>query len=200
MTQLSLFGDPPAPPERPKPTAWPRGSDRLILAFYPDPAVIEGVVRQGAALRAEHRLTGRPRPREILHITLRHVGDFVGPPPQVVAALTAALSDFAFPAFEIVLDATMRFAGSRAFVLLAREALNPQLIAFQRALCERLDGAGAGWRVGGAGFTPHLTLSYEDRDVEQSIAPIAWTAREFVLTHSLVGQTRHLPVSRFTLD
>ena len=33
----------------------------------------------------------------------------------------------------------------------------------------------------------------------QTIEPITWTAREFVLVHSLIGQTRHIPLGRWAL-
>jgi 2'-5' RNA ligase len=136
----------------------------------------------------------------VLHVTLRHVGDVVGPPREMVEALTAALAEVELPAFEVTFDAVTRFVGSRAFVLLASEDANGGLIEFHKALCARLDGAGAGWRVGGGAFTPHLTLSYEDREVRvRPIEPLTWTAREFVLTHSLIGQTRHVSLARVPL-
>jgi len=197
--QFDLFGAPPTSPKVRRPPTPPAGQDRLLFAIYPEPEAVEAILRQGAALRAEHRLVGRPRPPQILHMTLRHVGDFVGPPPEVVETLLGALADFTAPAFEITLDQTMRFAGSRAFVLLAGATRNAGLIDFQQALCERLDAAGAGWRVGGAAFTPHVTLSYEDVAVAQPIDPIRWTVRDFVLTHSLIGQTRHDTMARFPL-
>jgi 2'-5' RNA ligase len=33
----------------------------------------------------------------------------------------------------------------------------------------------------------------------EKVAPIAWRAREFVLVHSLLGQTRHIPLARWPL-
>jgi 2'-5' RNA ligase len=39
-------------------------------------------------------------------------------------------------------------------------------------------------------FTPHVTLLYDRRNVEeQPIEPISWTVREFVLIHSMQGHT-----------
>lgn len=198
VAEVDLFGLPVARRiVRPPPPA--PGPDRLLFALYPDAATARAIEAANIGLRREFGLTGRPRPPSILHITLRHVGDFIGPPSEVVEALKAAASGLVFPAFEVVLDEAVRFAGSRAFVLLAREAMNGALIAFQRTLCERLDKAGASWRVGGAAFAPHLTLSYEDRDLALAVEPIRWTAREFTLVHSLQGQTRHVPIARFPL-
>jgi 2'-5' RNA ligase len=45
-----------------------------------------------------------------------------------------------------------------------------------------------------------MTLLYDDRSVaEQAVETIGWTAREFVLVHSLLGQTRHIPLGRWPL-
>lgn len=50
-------------------------------------------------------------------------------------------------------------------------------------------------------FTPHVTLLYDDRSVApQAIEPIAWTVREFVLVHSLLGRTEHRILGRWSLN
>lgn len=41
-------------------------------------------------------------------------------------------------------------------------------------------------------FTPHMTLLRDEQLLpEQPIDPIVWTARKFVLVHSLLGRTTH---------
>lgn len=198
--QFDLFGAPAVPAKRPKPPPFPQGRDRLLFALYPDPEAAQGIARQGAALRAALGLRGAARPTEVLHITLRHVGDLIGPPREMVERLLEALAGFEFEGFDVRLDSAMRFVGAGAFVLLASEEANRDLIDFRRVLCGRLDAAGAGWRVGGGAFTPHVTLSYEDREVpSRPIDPIVWRVREFVLVHSLLGQTRHTALARFPL-
>jgi 2'-5' RNA ligase len=53
----------------------------------------------------------------------------------------------------------------------------------------------------GKQFTPHVTLLRDRISVpEQEIEPICWTAREFVLVHSLLGQTQHIPLGRWSLS
>jgi 2'-5' RNA ligase len=43
-------------------------------------------------------------------------------------------------------------------------------------------------RVANSNFTPHVTLLYDARGVEEyPIAPLAWTVTEFVLIRSLGG-------------
>jgi 2'-5' RNA ligase len=51
-----------------------------------------------------------------------------------------------------------------------------------------------------AGFEPHVTLAYTARDVAaEPVAPVSWLAGEFVLIHSLLGKTRHIPLARWPL-
>lgn len=48
--------------------------------------------------------------------------------------------------------------------------------------------------------TPHVTLLYDDRHVaEHAVDTIRWTVQEFVLVHSLVGQTLYIPLGRWPL-
>jgi len=45
-----------------------------------------------------------------------------------------------------------------------------------------------------------VTLLYDDVLVqERAVEPIRWTVSEFVLVHSLLGQTRHIPLARWSL-
>jgi 2'-5' RNA ligase len=49
-------------------------------------------------------------------------------------------------------------------------------------------------------FVPHVTLLYDARNVTvQPVDPLGWTVREFVLVHSLLGQTRYRVLGRWTL-
>jgi 2'-5' RNA ligase len=63
---------------------------------------------------------------------------------------------------------------------------------------ERSGGRLARWAKGV--FTPHVTLLYDGMSVaEQPVDPISWTVGEFVLVHSLLGQTRHIILDRWPL-
>jgi 2'-5' RNA ligase len=49
-------------------------------------------------------------------------------------------------------------------------------------------------------FTPHMTLSYNGQpQAEQAIEALRWTAREFALINSHVGETYHEPVGHWPL-
>lgn len=197
--QFDMFGA-PTPRKAPKPAPLRKGADRLFFALYPDQETARQIQAVNVALRGDWGLTGKPRPVDHLHVTLRHVADAKGPPQEAVEALIAAASTVTFPAFDITLDSCARIMGSGAFVLLADPAKNAELIGFQKALAAALDGAGASWRVGGAGFTPHVMLSYETREAAQSVGPITWTARQFVLIHSVIGEAKHIRLARFPLS
>ena len=68
--------------------------------------------------------------------------------------------------------------------------------ALQHALGTALAKAGLAARPS----APHLTLLYDACRVdEQAIDPVGWTVREFVLVHSLLGQTTYIPLGRWPL-
>jgi 2'-5' RNA ligase len=73
-------------------------------------------------------------------------------------------------------------------------------MAFQQALRTELARAGVRHKSGPQ-FTPHVTLLRDKTRVpEHRIEPICWTAREFVLVHSLLGRTQHIPLGRWFLS
>jgi RNA 2',3'-cyclic 3'-phosphodiesterase len=47
-------------------------------------------------------------------------------------------------------------------------------------------------RLANMNFTPHVTLLYDPRSVDEyPVEPVVWTVAEFVLVHSLKGH-RHI--------
>ena len=63
---------------------------------------------------------------------------------------------------------------------------------FRQTLSEALIKAGLR-RHAASAFNPHMTLSYDFANTpEQTIEPIDWTIREFVLIESLLGKRKHL--------
>ena len=60
----------------------------------------------------------------------------------------------------------------------------------------------AGLQVGGvSSFHPHVALQFGPMidAIEESITPIQWHAREFVLLRSFFGQSRHEVIGRWPL-
>ncbi|MBB2751362.1 UNVERIFIED_ORG: 2'-5' RNA ligase [Rhizobium aethiopicum] len=50
-------------------------------------------------------------------------------------------------------------------------------------------------------FTPHMTLLYDRKAVPPASLdqPVSWTAREFLLIHSILGKTEHHIIDRWPL-
>jgi 2'-5' RNA ligase len=178
-----------------------RPTDRVFLALFPDVDVAMHMARTSRHLCVEHGLKGKPLATERFHVTLHHLGDYVGLPRDVVAAAGEAAATVAFPPFDIVFDRAVSFIGrsrSRPFVLRGGDGV-ATLITFQKALGLAITKAGLGRWVT-PHYTPHVTLLYDDRRLpEQTVETIGWTAQEFVLVHSLLGRTRHVPLARWQL-
>ena len=179
----------------------PRVSDRLFFGVLPDAAALERIAGLAQALRDAWGLQGRPRSREHFHVTLHHLGDFAGVPPDVVARARAAAAGVAVPAFQARFDRVGSFAGRAGklpFVLLGEEGPTG-LHRMHAALAERL--AISGWRgVPERTFVPHVTLLYDAQAVPvQPVEPVSWPVREFVLIHSLLGRAEYRLLGRWVL-
>ena len=193
--QSDLFGTIPPP----KPT------DRLFFALFPSDEAIPQIVKTSQQLRDEHGLTGKSLSNDRLHVTLHHVGDYAGGLPNgLVETAQDVASTMAMPAFEVTFDRAMSFAGrprNRPFVMRGNERINgglSALMAFQKTMYLAMCRAGLQGPRANAKFAPHVTLMYDDQGIpEQAVEPVSWTAHDFVLVHSLLGQTRHINLGRW---
>lgn len=176
-------------------------TDRLFLAVYPDAATAARIAALAADLRQRHALHGKPLAADRLHVTLHHLGDYVGVPNDVVRMATEAAGRVACAPFEVSFDRVASFSARhsrRPFVLLGEEG-TVSMAALQRALGQAL-GAGGLARWVAPQFTPHVTLLYDDALVPaQAVEPVRWRVEEFVLVRSLLGQSRHVPLARWAL-
>lgn len=180
----------------------PVPGDRLFFAVFPDAAAAERIAALAASLRAEHGLHGRPVREDRLHVTLFHLGDFHGLPEGLLGEARDAAAQVAMAPFEIRFDSASSFTGrprNHPFVLRGGDAGTAGVAALHAALGGRLGTTRLGKSLK-PGFVPHVTLLYDDRVVEpQAIEPIAWTVRELVLVHSLIGRTEHRVLDRWRL-
>jgi RNA 2',3'-cyclic 3'-phosphodiesterase len=186
--QMGLPGfDPPTP------------TDRVMFLLYPDPATAEAIAREARRLKDALGLRGQPLLTDRFHVTLHHLGDYVGLPGDIVAKGKIAGGALAAAPFEVSFDQAASFAnrpGNNPFTLRGGEGVT-DLIAFQRALGQRM--AGAALRPD-KHFTPHITLLYDGQVVPaQAIAPIRWTVDRFVLVQSKLGQTQHIVLQSWGL-
>lgn len=190
MTQASFPGFAPA-----------AATDRLFLAVFPDGEAAAQISALAAAQCARHGLRGKPLAPERFHVTLFHLGDWAGLRQDVVDAATRAAARMRAAPFEVMFDRVASFDGRRdklPFVLRS-DGGNAALRAFRADLGARLGEEGV--RLSEAtGFEPHVTLAYDARKVvAEAVAPVVWRVDEFVLIHSLLGQTRHLRLGRWAL-
>lgn len=180
--------------------AAPHPTDRLFFAVMPPPAVAGQVAALAGELSGRLGLKGRPRPTTHLHVTLQHLGDFAGLPQQLVEGACAAAAGVAMPSFDVRFDRVGSFAGrpgKHPFVLLGASAANG-LAGLHAGLGARLAATGLGKRE--RAFVPHVTLLYDARNVPaQPIEPLGWAVREFLLIHSLLGQTEYRVLGRWPL-
>lgn len=176
-------------------------TDRLFFALFPDPATAQRLTALAQQQAARHGLRGTPLKAERFHLTLVHLGDWAGLPPAVVEAATRAAEPVQHAAFEVCLDEVGSFASrkdDKPFVLKAR-GRNEALRGFHAELAARLARAGL-TRAASEALEPHVTLLYDRQMVAaEPVEPVRWRAGEWVLVHSLLGQTRHRRLATWPL-
>jgi RNA 2',3'-cyclic 3'-phosphodiesterase len=185
--------------------AAPKPTDRLFFAIFPDADAAARIAQLALLLRSEHGLRGTPLKPERFHVTLHPLGDYAGLHHGIIASASQAAAAVVRQPFDLSFDIAFDRAASfcskpsnRPFVLRGSDGL-AAVTAFQQSLSTEMTKAGLGHWVKPA-YTPHVTLLYDDRCVaEQAVEPIRWTAHEFVLVHSLIGQSLHVPLARWPL-
>jgi RNA 2',3'-cyclic 3'-phosphodiesterase len=187
---------------RPKrPWSAPKFTQRtdLFFAIYLDVVAAARGAELARASCGPSQLSGRPRPAEILHVTLVPVGVASLLPTEAFSALARAAAVVDQAAFDVAFDrvASFKIGADFALVLLCDDG-----VAALTALRNSLHAAMAcvGFRAPSR-FTPHVTLAYCGKSVSETALdePIAWTVREFVLVQSLTGRGVHVPLARWPL-
>jgi 2'-5' RNA ligase len=174
----------------------------LFFAIMPDLAAREqahGIARQHCV---DRRMSGIPLRVDRLHVTLLSVGGFVGVVPNAFMDAALGIGDsVTLSSFRMTFDRAVSFArstGKRPYVLLGNEDVG-------EAMHLHCGLVSAMWRQGldmpiRSRFNPHMTLAYDfEHHAEMPVEPVSWTAREFVLIESHVGQTRHIVRGRWPL-
>jgi RNA 2',3'-cyclic 3'-phosphodiesterase len=176
----------------------PEPTDGLFFAIFPAMAAAASMTRLTCRLRDDHGLRGTPLATERLHVSLLSLGEHTGLPESIVAVASEAAATVAALPFDVAFDRVMTFRGKRPLVLRGGDGI-AALMAFQGVLGAVMTKAGFG-RSSRSRFTPHVTLTYVDRDVaEQAVEPVRWTVREFVLVHSLLRKSQYIPLGRWPL-
>jgi RNA 2',3'-cyclic 3'-phosphodiesterase len=170
--------------------------DGLFFSIFPDQAAAVRIANTSEHFRRAYGLKGAPLLTDRFHVTVQGLGNYDGLPRSAVAkAIEAGAAVTSMP-FEVAFDRITSFAGSDALVLCGGDGVDG-IVMFHHALGVAMRKSGLS---AGAQFTPHITLLYDGRRVEeQFIEPIRWTVRDFVLVHSLRGRTMHIPLERWHL-
>jgi 2'-5' RNA ligase len=168
---------------------------RLFLAAIPDANTAQRIHRLATALKRANKFDAKIIEPARLHISLF----FLGGLPNPIAELACEIAgEVRAQPFEVLFDRSASFRGrpsNRPFVLVGEKGLE-RLRSFRRTLGAALAGKGLRY-LAKKDFTPHVTLLYADRDVEEHpIEPISWTVNEFVLIRSMRG---HVHLARWPL-
>jgi len=172
-------------------------TDRLLFAVFPEKPAVARIEQLTHALRLEHDLRGAVVHAEQLHITLVILGEYLGVPPDLLAAAAGAAAQIAQTAFRVRFDYVQTFrnksrtTGNYPVVLCGDEGV-VGLETLHQDLTGRLRNLG--FKGISTSITPHVTMLYEPAPVaSHAVAAIEWTVREFVLLQRHIGQ--HLPYS-----
>src|SRR5262245_26063959 len=95
-------------------------NDRVFFALFTAATTAAQVYSLQQDLRVRHGLWGRPLAMDRLHITLCHLGDYVGLPQEIVTKAREAAQRVRAPSFDVTFDHALSFAGrprNRPFVL-----------------------------------------------------------------------------------
>ncbi|MEI9991605.1 MAG: RNA 2',3'-cyclic phosphodiesterase [Rhizomicrobium sp.] len=175
--------------------------DRIFFAVLPDAGTAARIHALASDLKSKNGLDGTLILPEHLHITLFHLGDWHALPTEIVALAGEAAAEVSAARFDVACRRVESFSnrtGVYPFVLLAEQGTTP-LHAFQRALGAALKKNGLGGATQGD-FKPHVTLLRDETRVKPAaVEPVTWTVRDFVLVHSLLGQTKHVHLGRWPL-
>jgi 2'-5' RNA ligase len=170
----------------------------LFFATRPDDAAGREIESLTPRLKRAHRLKGRPIDLPRLHNSLASVHG-AGTLTDNIRRAKAIGDRLWHRSFSVCFDWTGSFerkSGRFPFVLRTGEP--GPLSDFRAAL--RTEMLRDGFAVDRS-FTPHITMLWADRRVDEAypVAPIAWTVRDFVLTASIQGYSRHIEVARWPL-
>ena len=170
--------------------------DGLFFSIFPDQAAAARIANTAEHFRRAYGFEGAPLLTDRFHVTVHGLGNYDGLPRSVVAKAIEAGAAVTSKPFEVAFDRVTCFAGSDVLVLCGGDGVYG-IVMFHHDLgvAMRKSGLSAGSQI-----TPHITLLYERRRVEeQFIEPIRWTVRDFVLVHSWRGRTMHIPLERWRL-
>jgi RNA 2',3'-cyclic 3'-phosphodiesterase len=175
--------------------------DNLFFCLLSQANSATEISQAADGLRRLHGLNGRLIEPERLHVSLHAVGRYDSLPNFIVERAYEAGAMVSTSPFPLMFDRIVSFDNGREkrpFVLRPGYDL-ARLSVLHDVLGEAMRRARIGRHVT-SHFTPHMTLLYDSRTVrERPIKPIRTNVRDFVLVHSLIGQSRYVELARWPL-
>jgi RNA 2',3'-cyclic 3'-phosphodiesterase len=177
-----------------------RPDDRIFFAALPDPGAKAEMARRVSRICGD-RMTANGFDTARLHVSLCFLATGADMSPQIEQRARDAASTVRMRPFTAAFNCITRFSkgdGKRPLVLLGDDGV-AGLTALQRSLGLAMRNAGLGHREQ-PGYTPHVTLLYGTFPIDvQTIEPVRWTVRDFVLVQSHRGEGRHSHLGRWPL-
>lgn len=180
------------------------GGTDFFFAVLPDERAKAAIVHAGERFRELLRLSGSPLETDLLHLVLSPPGRPQKLRQSLESTLVAAAGDVRAQSFELVLDSVMRLSardGQHPLVLCADDASAASALKLRKAIADAQQRFGLIVPAVSL-YLPHVVLLH-GRSIDaihQSIPPISWIVREFVLIRCFFGQSRYEVAGRWALD
>ncbi|GAB2543521.1 2'-5' RNA ligase family protein [Rhodanobacter koreensis] len=176
----------------------------FFFAVLPDDQARSAIAGASERFRKSHRVSGALVGTDSLHLAICPTGRPERPLPSLEGALLAAAGAVRACAFDITLDSAMRFSvndGRFPFVLCADSSSASSALTLRQTIAEEQRRAGL-VVTGVSSYLPHVTLLHGHAvdAIQESIVPVRWTVREFVLIRCFFGQARQEVVERWPLE
>ena len=166
---------------------------RLFFALWPDDAVRAELASVAASIAA--RAQGRVVPAAKLHLTLSFLGEVAE--ERMTKAIDAATSTHGMR-FQLAIDQVGSFRGARV-AWAGLSAIPSALLELQASLDGELRSRD--FVLDERPFAAHATLARKIATAlpRESIGPIAWSVRDFVLVRSETGRGAYAVLERWNL-
>jgi len=173
-----------------------RPTDRLFFAVRPDAETVDAICSARRELCEKTGLSGADVPPQQLHVPLLRVADYVVPPTvEDVDAILRQAGTVEMLPFGVSFG-RVKSVGRGALVLTASRG-STKLETLSTRLRDALPPSGTESR---RAVPPHMTLMRIETILRpRRLEPVAWTVREIVLVHSLLGKGIHRHVGRLPL-
>lgn len=175
-----------------------------FFALLPDDHARAAIAAVGERFRKSHRAIGSLVAADGLHLPLCPKGKSERLRQPLEDALLEAGGAVRLAGFTVSLDSVMRFSardGQFPFVLCSDDQSTESAMQLRKTLA--VEQLRVGLQVTGvSSYLPHVVLleGHSIEGIEESITPIQWKVREFVLIRSFFGQSRHQVIGRWPLD